>query len=339
MSFNYTTNADIEQELQSANVVPAWFTTMNIFKALGGFTPNSANGQANIAGGSNYFRVSPFAVESRFNYIKQDWMDEEKCELPKKDTYVGYMGLTERAGNPEGDAVEWALGFQTFDGHPLIMHSTSETCMRSYGWIQFCSNYSNPGGAPKGGVGIGEKEELYHSTSSAGVPMSYLQLGFFINKDTEKVIDKGQIRGHVHNKGGIYFIATNEKPTGDDQANISGKDFKKNVAGLVLNGGNADDMPTGSWLWNQKDEVHIISGDMTKHPEGTDTTADTTLGYSELWLNKAEARITADGAWSLCLGNNAHASYYGSYRIGMDKSSSMWCHPDQIAIWTKSQPG
>lgn len=63
----------------------------------------------------------------------------------------------------------------------------------------------------------------------------------------------------------------------------------------------------------------------------------TRLGYSEIYLSENEVRATADEAWSICLGNNAHAAYNGCYRIGMDATSSAWVHRKHIEIFLNAE--
>lgn len=335
MSFNYTTNAEIEEALQSANVVPAWFTTMNIFKALGGFTPAAVANQTDISGGSNYFRVSPFAVESRFNYIKQDWSDEDKCALPQKDTYVGYMGLTERSGDGQGGATAWSLGFQSFDGHPIINHSPSEMSMRSLGYFQICANYTKPGDPPVRGIGIGgNKKELYHATTGAGRPISYLQLGYYVGEEPTKQIEKGIISGYALNKGTVAFCVTEDKMDGDEGGAVIAQFDQKIVAALTLNGGQGDTCLPGTWLWNKLEDIHIICGNGTQ---------DNSKEINEIWFSKNGAiRANAAKAWTWSVaGEGAHAIYGGrpAGAIGMDEDHSEYFHKNMVKICQAEEAG
>lgn len=341
MSFNYNTEAKMAQEFAKIKAVPAWMTTMNQFKAVEGFSPGRTQQQEaapqgnSIKGGSNYFRVSPFATESRFVFLKEAWSDEQECEMPKPDTYVGYMGLTERAGGAGSDSLNWGIGFQSFDKHPVMIHSSAETCLRGHGWIQFCANYQKPVEKSVRYVGAkGKTERLYMSTSGCGAPMTFLQLGYFLGDNLPgKEWEKGLIQGTVQNKGGIAFAAMEGKKQDNSTAYETYGIKQKYNAGLILNGGDATEMDKGTWLWNKVDDVHIIQGKEDNKKES-----------NELWFSKEGAiRANAAKAWTWSVaGDGAHSVYGGSSpagSIGMDENHSEYFHKNFIKIFQGESSG
>lgn len=343
MSFNYSTNNDMKQELDKIKVVPAWFTTMNIFKAAGGFTPGAVGDQAGTGqnesgermsqGGSNYFRVSPFATESRFTYLKINWQDEDKCELPKPETYAGYMGLTERAGNNAMTGANgWGIGFQSFEKHPIMIHSSSETCIRSYGWIELSSNYvgaDKPREVGADGKGSGT---LYYTTSSNQGAMSKIQIGQYLGDESAASVNpekhRGWIEGIANNKGAIAFYVTSKTTMKDVNGYEMHQIGETSVAGLILNGGMSSLQSKGTWLWNTEDEVHIVQGSSGKK--------DNDANVTELILTK-EGSIRGNGYNAVCFtikAEGAHANQGSDAvaRFGMDNDQAVLFHTKQLNV-------
>lgn len=344
MSFNYSTNNDMKDVMQKLGMVPAWFTTMNIFKASAGFTPGATDAQSSSnedndggemveVGGSNYFRVSPFATESRFNYIKINWQKEEECALPTADSYGGYMGLTERAGNgASAGANAWGIGFQSFEKHPIMIHSSAETCLRSFGWIELVSNYINPTEERKVGPKDEKSDTLYYSTSVSDGYRSRIQIGQYLGDKSAKdgpSNETGWIQGVANNKGAVAFYVTSKNTSKDVDGYELQRISETSIAGLILNGGQASGPEEGSWLWNTVDDVHIV--------QGTSSKKDNDPKVTELLLTKGGS-IRGNGYNAVCFTVNgatgAHENYVGTAdaRLFMDKDWAGIQHKTKVNI-------
>lgn len=326
MAFNY--NSDSELAGKMTGMVPGWFTTMDLFKGAKGFVPNGhADQMAGSAaptdsdkleeGGSNYFRVSPFAVESRFNYIRVNWMNEDEIDLPSYTSYAGYLGLTERAGDGgKGTADSWGIGIQSFETHPIMIHSSAETCVRSFGWIELCSNYTK-GDSPTV-INAGDPSDpLFYSTSKAQAWRTRLVVGEYLGDTFDKKEPdncKGLISGISTNKGSIEFIVTNQERAQNRTANdIPKKMHDMCLAGLTLNGGNASGPEPGSWLWNSVDDVHIVQGKQ-----------DANAASQELYLSKdGKVGISGSKEVFLTVGKSAHDNPEGKPGISIKENETV----------------
>ena len=100
---------------------------------------------------------------------------------------------------------------------------------------------------------------------------------------------------------------------------------------------NKQEMGVFLFKSGQDGGIHLMAGNFAKHDtnnnKSTPKNEQGQLGYSELFINYHELRGTADGAWSFCLGNNAHGAYSGKNRIGMDTTSTTYCHEKGIEIF------
>lgn len=334
LAFRYKISEGFEspggtQDVTDAKGVHAYFQLMDIFKSKTfqvQVSGGNKGGDAAIEGG-NYFRVGPWGPEWDRSYICEGWQPEEESKWPtpkrQNATAKGYVGLVSRQA-PDPSSPK-AIGMTSWDETPIIFWSDGNGAFRTQDAL-YLEAWSE--------LKATEKDEVYKSRKQpVKKRTSMIRLAKDINisvanQDARDNSENGVISLGVLKKGGKGNNVANTSPIPGDA------DWS---CGLYLAG---EVGKQGTWLYQQGEyEMHIVCGDLSNHPNHAQATADTTLGYSELWLKKGQIRLAADDAWSLCLGNNAHGPYYGSYRIGMDKTSTMYCHPNSISIWANAQPG
>lgn len=347
MTFKYidahTKTKDPDAKPTEYDGVHAYLTTMDLFKSKTmkistGTSVSGTGDQETIPVGSNYFRVGPWGQEGFRYYICQEWQDEAKSEQPTvergEQTVRGYMGLVDRLGYGDKREVSLAIGMTSWGSAPIIFSSDENYAVRvrNSSFLQG----SNVGTAKNK---IDLKKTNVHSEG-------YRSIIFFGGGTAEdshiSLVNVVQAASGA-NSGYLSMEATKDKGA---VAYGLGLNNDKALGGIIIDpekyssGNSSLTQRKGVYVYGKGEtEVHIISGDTTKHLDHTNTTGDADLGYAELWVSPSAIRLSADEAWSLCLANNAHAAYYGSYRIGMDKTSSMYCHPKAISIWGNSKPG
>lgn len=340
MAFRYIkVESTADEDDPSLNAAHGYATTMDIFKSkpfkvsLGTSNPN---GSPEPVDGGNYFRIGPWGQEGFRYYICQEWQKEDESEAPTvqrgQQTVRGVMGLVDRAGYGDNRTISRAIGMTSWGSAPIIMTSDENFAIR----------VKNGTFIESGNVDTQKNPiDLRNTNEHKNGYRSVIYLGGGTKEDSHISIQNVVQTNDGANSGYIAMEATK-----DNSATSWGLGLKhdKAIGGIIIDPekykSGALTQRKGVYVYGKDDtEVHIVAGDTTKHLDHTDTTADTDLGYAELWVQRTQLRGTADEAWSFCLGNNAHAAYYGSYRIGMDKTSTMYCHPKQLAIWGNSQPG
>lgn len=141
---------------------------------------------------------------------------------------------------------------------------------------------------------------------------------------TELLLTEKQAR--LYAQEGVYIFAQKDGSAHINDGTDGMKNTSKKLQTFILVG-KEDGLNGGEY------GIHLVAktgeGE-SNHYLDKSATATAEIPYSEVWLGGQSARISASGAWSLCLDNNAHGPYSGPYRIGMNKTSTMWVHKDSI---------
>lgn len=151
-----TINKKIGQETYDA-MSNAYFTTMDIFESKGA-NITTGTGGGNIKGG-NYFRVGPYGTEAMQIYIRQNFQKQDSSVIPyarngeltnagtpEIDDYLGWIGLTNRAGyggdpGADGGITQYTVGITTWYTAPIIFSSDGESAWLTRGHIHFLSQF------------------------------------------------------------------------------------------------------------------------------------------------------------------------------------------------------
>lgn len=148
LNFNSASNTADQSALTNA-----YITTMDIFQSKGGWVTTGTGG--NDVRGANYFRVGPYGTEAMQIFIRKNFQSQDSSELPAPynglcdtipegsqypaDSYLGWIGLTNRAGYGEGSSLytQFTVGITTWYTAPIIFDSDGESAWLTRGHIHF----------------------------------------------------------------------------------------------------------------------------------------------------------------------------------------------------------
>lgn len=330
--------------------VHAYFQLMDIFKSKALEINNGDKSGSRLIEGGNYFRVGPWGPEFDRAYLCEGWQDEEKSNEPiptrKQAKAKGFFGMISRDGiGNDKVMLNMAVGMETWDSTTILIRGDAGMGVRIQDQFFFDCYGAHSAAGDKydknfktrpnvlndcsGGFVIGDGFEVKmteytkrDNRSSVGIRLGLLKKGALEN-NVRKVATNPPNHVDPHWQSGLCLYP-NENTRGSEHQ--------------------------GTFLFQRNGgKIHIMAGDFTNH-KTNDTSVSlvevavpgrepgpTRLGYSEIYLSENEVRATADEAWSICLGNNAHAAYNGCYRIGMDATSSAWVHRKHIEIFLNAE--
>lgn len=351
LAFRYKKSDDFTSVLgDQFKGVHAYFQLMDIFKAksflveVGGYA-----GYSSLVEGGNYFRVGPWGPEFDRAYICEGWQDEESSSEPiptrKKGPGKAYFGLISRAGgNGMSTRLEMGVGIETWNSTPIIFVCDENMGARVQDRIYIDLYGKYPAAGDQYDKNFKNRKTVLQECSGSLVIGDGLEVKMaeYVTRDSRGSMG---IRLGLLKKG---VLGDNIRKVSEVPPNHTDNKWQ---SGLCLYPNDQCSRRSteeqGTFLFQHNGgKIHIMAGDFAKHEtNSTKTTpviianADgsepgvSKLGYSELYLSEKELRATADEAWSICLGNNAHAAYAGCYRIGMDPSSTAWVHRKQISMF------
>lgn len=325
-----------------AENLPAYMTTMNIFKQT-----NFQFGQGKYGiptDVSNYFRVGYVGPETQILWLRKSWQDQNKTSLPFPDggatmgnsseAYLGYFGVSSRAGTGSGKPDQSAIGLTTWYSAPIIFVSDGESAWNTRGHFHMYTR--GYGGNSRESMETWDFDIGNLPATSGGMPYG---VGFNMgaNLTTGESEPSGEKAG-IYNtfsartaQGSISFSIEDIKATELKNGGMATPNSKETSAGLLIDPHanyytDSESQGTIS-LFTNKGNIHII-----RQPDGSQAhNGDTS--HSEIWMTSGSVRTVAKDAISLCLNYDPHKPWAnGCQGFGVDKSNTMVYHKSSVLI-------
>lgn len=337
--YHYGYTAEEITDVDGNKVIPAYVTTMNIFKQK---SFKLYQGQrAPSIDASNYFRIGPFGGETMSLWIRKSFQDEKTCTVPDaekyngsdKDIYLAKFGVNQRDGTTTGSSDQASVGLDTYYTAPIIVNSDGESAWTSRGHFHFWirgmgGNARTPMKTWDGNLGGPERK--------FGVVMNF---GSNINTPDSNSSNKGYIKtAHSALSFGVKANGETSFDQSVDMFEMPLPGAVKFGGGLLIDpygngpGGTDNAKAKGTYLWARDSDIHIcrFKANSADHDQGKD--------HNELWMSEEALRGTATKAISMLVNYPAHKEMATGETcgFGVDLNNAMLVHNKSTIISAKS---
>lgn len=336
--FHYGYSDDKITDVNGKPVIPAYVTTMELFKQYSFKYSAKWNG-TNPIDGANYFRIGPFGGETMMLWIRKSFQAEKSCTIPlaekngtSKDIYLAKFGINNRAGTPGSAADQNSIGIDTFYAAPIIVNSDGESAWTTRGhfhiWIKARSDNFKVGNS------------LDTWTGNSGESAGKRCFGVVMNFGSNITDDRGMNGNNAWLKtaGGPITIGVHKEDKIDESKNIFTPPTPGNLdheAGLFIDPMGVASSQTPSpkaamtMLWSRKCDLHLcrFKPGSTDHHMGK--------AHTEIWMSEEALRGTASDAISMLYDYPAHEQLkdgVGAKGFATDKNFSALLHTSNVTL-------